>query len=48
MLALFQDYFAKNPSDMYCMRNITPKLQSYKVRSSLRELREAVEAKSGM
>jgi hypothetical protein len=31
----------------YCVRNIQPKLQSYKVRSSLRAVREAVEAAEG-
>lgn len=39
-----KDYYAKNPGEPYCMMRITPKLQSYKVRSSLRQLREAVDA----
>lgn len=42
-----RDYFAKNPMEPYCVRNIQPKLQSYKVRSSLRAVREAVEAAEG-
>ena len=42
-----QDYFAKNPMEPYCVRNIQPKLQSYKVRSSLRAVREVVEAAEG-
>ena len=39
-----KDYYGKNPGEPYCVMRITPKLQSYKVRSSLRLLREAVDA----
>eukprot|EP00277_Geminigera_cryophila_P044341 CAMPEP_0173077980 /NCGR_PEP_ID=MMETSP1102-20130122/13720_1 /TAXON_ID=49646 /ORGANISM="Geminigera sp., Strain Caron Lab Isolate" /LENGTH=309 /DNA_ID=CAMNT_0013948913 /DNA_START=274 /DNA_END=1204 /DNA_ORIENTATION=+ len=35
-----KDYYAKNPMEPYCMRVITPKMQSFKVRDSLRQLRQ--------
>lgn len=41
-----RDYYAKHKMEPYCMKTITPKLRSWKVRSSLIELRESLEAQS--
>ena len=39
-----RDFFDKNPNDPYSMRVIAPKLQSWKVRSTLKAMRDGAEA----
>ena len=39
-----RDFFDKNPNDPYSMRVIAPKLQSWKVRSTLKAMQDGAEA----